>query len=428
MGAIDERRLISAVLRTGDMRAATHRGIIPGYFLVHSDEWEWVVERMAATKKVPTKADFSLQFPGFRFIRTDDVDLHAGAVVKAYAEQVLQGGILQVIDGLQEGKPLPTLLQEMAATGKAVAGALGAGTIAEGRLTDYKKFVSEIKRRQKAAARGGLGTPFGFETLDEATGGMCSDQVVVVCARPGVGKSWLLNRFAVEAVTRGKRVLFFSHEMNTFSVTSRMVSLLSYKEGLGSAFDPSAMRKGTLGRSAVLDLQRFLDRFLGHLKGEMHIVDSSKGRITPVTVQSCIEKVQPDIVFHDYLQLYARQNMGGGQDLRLEVARHSSQFKEWAGEYRMPYVTASQLNRTGDSKIVPPGLGAIAESDSPGQDADIILTAVPPSSKTMRSAIAKNREGPENDHLWIHKDPMQGIIEECTSEFAEELRTGEVMD
>lgn len=432
MGARDERRLISAVLRTGDMRPALEHGITAEAMPNYSIEWQWLTDRLNKVRKMPSTEDFRSQFPTFQVVRAQDVDLHAGAVAEEHAKALVFSMLSEGIDSLQGGMPATKLLEQLNKGHRTVAKALGSGGSVDGRLSDHRSYLAEVKRRQKLAETGGLGTPYGLQTLDDATGGMTKGHLIIWCSRPSVGKSWMLLRAAVMAVLAGKTVLFFSLEMNKFSVQTRLISLLSGMDPKGSPFDPAAIRKGSIGRSGVLDLSAFLKRTfagnpLGKPLGEVHIVDSTKERITPYHVQAAIERTQPDVVMLDYLQLFARQNAGSGSDLRLEVARHSSEFKGLAEMYEVPWCTASQLNRSGENKHVPPGLSTLAESDSPGQDADLVITMVPPSKQVRKALVAKNREGPDNDLFYVHFDPSQGLIEEVTPEEAEQITANEVL-
>lgn len=431
MGAMHERRLISAVLSTGDIRPAMNHGITAEAMLNHGDEWQWIVERERKNRKVPTRTDFLQQFPYFKTLKgANDVDLHAGAVAEEHAKALIYHVLSEGIDSLQDGMAATKLLEKLTQGARGVSKALGSGGSVDGRLSDHRSFLAEVRRRQKLAESGGLGVPYGLHTLDEATGGMIAGHLIIICSRPSVGKSWILLRSAAAAALAGKNVVFFSLEMNEFSVKTRLISLLAAMDPKGTGFDPAAIRKGSIGRSGVLELKSFLQRTWPSGKGvmgEVHIIDSTKERITPNHVRAAIERTQPDVVCLDYLQLFARQNSPSGGDLRLEVARHSSEFKALAELYEVPWLTASQLNRSGEMRSVPPGLSTLAESDSPGQDADLVLTMVPPSKKVRKALVAKNREGPDNDLLHIHFDPMQGVIEEVTAEEAEQITADEVM-
>lgn len=423
---VHEQRLISSVLRTRDLRPALYKGIEPVHFLDYRNEWKWVIDRNRVNKRVPSKADFRSTFPGFKILATDDVELHSGRVIESYAKALVVSGMGDILTALDEGKPIEQLVSKLRQTTRSVASTYGTQGTTSGRLTDFSSLWKEARRRQLLSeTNGSIGIPYGMPTLDEATGGMMDGQLIIFASRPGVGKSWLLDQLAKEAVLAGKTALLFTLEMDAFSVQSRMVSLLSSSYTKGP-FDPSAIRQGRLGRTGIVDLRKFLQNL--KVPGELHIVDGSKGKLDQVALEAAIETFQPDVVFLDYLQLWARLNSGQGSDMRLEVARWSSTFKQIGEANKFPFVTASQLNRSGDSKAVPPTLGALAESDSPGQDADVIVTMVPPSLSTLRCVIAKNREGPDGRHFWIHKAPQLGLIEEVTAEQASEIATNEVFD
>lgn len=423
MGAIEEQRLISAVLRTGDTQTAKHRGVNPSFFDCFKEEWEWIEERLRATKRPPTKTDFKLHFPSFTIKAVDDVGLYSADVIDSHAKALFHGGMSTLIDNFQQGMPMDQLLARLQAMSRDVSGVVGnAGSMSQAvrSFKDSKRFYAEVARRHRERQNGVLGVPWGMPTLDESTGGILPGWLSIFASRPNVGKSWLLHRFALSVAKAGKTALVVSLEMNGFSVHTRLVSLHSGMESSKhGTFDPSALRQGTLGRSGVLALKRFLNE--SQIPGDIHVLDGADEPVTPHRVEAALDRFTPDVLILDYLQLFARLNSPSGSDLRLEVARWSSKFKEIAELRKIAVITASQLNRAGESRNNPPSLSALAESDSPGQDSDLVVTMVPPSQDVIKAAIAKNREGPAGSTFWVHKDPSAGIVEECTKEVADDL-------
>jgi replicative DNA helicase len=425
MGANHERRLITAVLAVGDISPATSRGIGVEAMEAYPDEWRFLLDRTARNGVVPSRADFKAQFPAWSGIKgMRDVDLHADAVAKEYANQLTVRMLFQAAEDVERGIPLPKLLENLDTGKRSVVRAMGGGGGADNRLSDVKDFLTEVQRRRKMAASGGAGTPFGFPTLDEVTGGMTPGQLVIFCSRPSVGKSYLMCRAAVEAILAGKTVLFFSLEMAAFSLQTRMLSMLAAKDDKAMDIDPSAVRKGSIGWTNVLDVKAFMKRSFGKAgMGDVIIVDNSDpaSPLTEHRLQAIIEQERPDIAFLDYLQLFARINARGGMDLRNEVARMSSLCKSLGDMYKIPFVTASQINRPGESKVNPPSLSTLAESDSPGQDADVVITMVPPSRHVRKAFVAKNREGPDGDYFHLEFDPGRGVVEEVTADQAQSI-------
>jgi replicative DNA helicase len=217
--------------------------------------------------------------------------------------------------------------------------------------------------------RGGelTGIPTGFRDLDQMTGGLQAGELVVIAARPSMGKTaFALNIARNAAVDHGKKVAVFSLEMTTRSLIIRLLSS-------EAAIDFSSLRKGFLPMTDYRRLQTAADK-LTH--AEIWIDDSGSLDILEIKAKSRRLHAEHglDLVVLDYLQL-AHAEGRGRERKDLEVAEISKGLKALAKELEMPVIALSQLNRGPEQRDPDkrrPMMGDLRESGAIEQDADVI--------------------------------------------------------
>ncbi|MCL2228639.1 MAG: replicative DNA helicase [Firmicutes bacterium] len=247
------------------------------------------------------------------------------------------------------------------------------------------------------------GIETGFNGLDNMTNGLHGGELVILAARPGVGKTSLGLNMIMNAAQRGKKCAVFSLEMSKQSLVTRALSSLAgvsaYRAGRGELNNDEWKR--------MWQANDWLEMY------NIHIDDNSE--ITPIEIKRKCMRLKRDtgldFVMVDYLGL-----MTGGsvkrENRQVEVAANSRAMKVLAKELDIPVLLLSQLNRNvesrnkqgGDNK---PALHDLRESGAIEQDADIVLFIhmdKPPEhseEETDQSAlseaqiiVAKHRNGP----------------------------------
>jgi replicative DNA helicase len=246
--------------------------------------------------------------------------------------------------------------------------------------------------------RGGelTGLPTGFRDVDEITGGLQPGELIIVAARPSMGKTALaLNIARNAALDYGKKVAVFSLEMTTRSLILRL--LASEAE-----IDFSTLRKGFLANSAYRRLTEAGDRLS---RAEIWIDDSGIATILEIKAKCRRLKAERglDLVMLDYLQLASADGPRDRKD--LEIAEISRGLKALAKELQIPVVALSQLNRGPEQRDPDkrrPILGDLRESGAIEQDADVIAfiyrdviyNKETEDPKLAEVEIAKQRNGP----------------------------------
>lgn len=241
------------------------------------------------------------------------------------------------------------------------------------------------------------GVPTGITDLDQLTNGLHPGQLVIVAARPGLGKSTLALDFARSASIGNKRpAILFSLEMGKTEIAMRLLAAEA-QVGLDK------MHKGDISREQWATIASTQAR----VNDAPFYIDDSPNMTLPEIRAKCRRLKQQsglDLVIIDYLQL-----MTSGKKVesrQQEVSEFSRSLKLLAKELEVPVVALSQLNRNPDQRQDKlPAISDLRESGSLEQDADIvILLHRPPGSFDTNDPrageadiiVAKNRNGPQD--------------------------------
>ena len=255
------------------------------------------------------------------------------------------------------------------------------------------------------ASRGGqsLGIPTGFADLDEITNGLHPGQMIIVAARPGVGKSTLGLDFARSAsIQHGMTSVIFSLEMSKTEVVMRMLSA-------EAKIRLADMRGGRMGDD---DWTRLARRMSEISEAPLFIDDSPNMTMMEIRAKARRLKQRHDLrlVILDYMQL-----MTSGKKVesrQQEVSEFSRQLKLLAKELEVPVVAISQLNRGPEQRTDKrPMLSDLRESGSLEQDADIVLLINRPDAWERDDPrageadliLAKHRAGPTATVVVAHQ-------------------------
>jgi len=264
------------------------------------------------------------------------------------------------------------------------------------RWVDAMSMMGEAKQRIKAISVDGIkpGIQSGISQIDAITGGWQRSDLVILAARPSVGKTALATSMAVSAALAGKKVAIFSIEMSSEQVGSRILSSVS-------GVPLQAIRNGGLTLAQLADLESAAER-IGRLG--IYVDDSPSG--APADMKSKCRKVAVehgvDMIIVDYLQLMTADKSGKDQNRVNEVADISRGLKAIARELNVPVIALSQLSRMSEYRDTgEPRLSDLRDSGAIEQDADVVLMLWRPDSTSMESPIqdvkckiAKHRNGP----------------------------------
>jgi replicative DNA helicase len=243
------------------------------------------------------------------------------------------------------------------------------------------------------------GTPSGFKDIDEKTGGFQPGNLIVIAARPSMGKSALVANVAENAVLEGHAVALFSLEMSESELAQRFVSSQARIKG-------DELRRGRVPESQWPKILKACERLA---RAPLFVDDSSDTGVLEVRAKARRLHHQVDgglgLIIVDYLQLMRHE---GRIDNRVEqVGQISRGLKGLARELNVPVIGISQLSRAveqrgGEKK---PILSDLRESGQIEQDSDLVMFIYREEYYEKDSErpgeadiiIAKHRNGPVGD-------------------------------
>jgi len=230
-------------------------------------------------------------------------------------------------------------------------------------ITEYYK---ELYSSEKVK-----GVKSGFVELDQITGGWQKSDLIILAARPGMGKTAIALNFAETAgILNDKRVLFFSLEMSAIQLTQRLVSSQT------EVYLNSLKHK----RLTDMDYHSLQTKIDAAIKSSIYINDTGYCDISFIksTSRRLHQENNLDLIVVDYLQLIKGGTTYKG-NREQEISEISRNLKALAKELDLPIIVLSQLSREvekrGDKR---PQLSDLRESGAIEQDADIVLFLMRP--------------------------------------------------
>ena len=325
--------------------------------------------------------------------------VHVSANVEYYAGIVLETGLLRRLISAcaniageaykGEGEPADLLDQAESAIFK----------IAEQRQLNPIHAVGDLvnagvsRIEMQIGTEGGVtGLATGFTQLDELLSGLQPSDMIVLAARPSVGKTAFALNVACQIATKhNKAALVFSLEMAKEQLVQRLLCMQG-------AVDSQRLRTGYLARQEFAKVQQAA----GVLKeAPIFIDDTANIGVLELRSKARRHATQHpvDMIVIDYLQL---MTAGGGrnENRQTEIATISRSIKGIARELKVPVIALSQLNREADKDDMGvPKLSHLRESGAIEQDADVVLMlSRPPREEGRENVIhlnvAKQRNGP----------------------------------
>ncbi len=234
---------------------------------------------------------------------------------------------------------------------------------------DIRQIMMEVLHRTNSAAQAQgsvTGVPSGFSDLDYKTAGFQKSDLILIAARPSMGKTaFALNIAQYVAMKKKIPVAIFSLEMSGVQLGSRLVSM-------ESRVDSQKIRVGRLDAS---EWKNFLES-AKNISESRIILDDTPG-INPTQLRSRCRKYKlenPDLglIIIDYLQLMASSRRSDSR--QQEISEISRDLKEIARELDIPVIALSQLSRAVEKRDDKrPMLSDLRESGAIEQDADVVM-------------------------------------------------------
>ncbi|HLX41299.1 MAG TPA: replicative DNA helicase [Ktedonobacteraceae bacterium] len=260
-------------------------------------------------------------------------------------------------------------------------------------LSEYMNKLDQLHERRGTI----VGVPTGFTDLDRLTGGLQKSDLIILAARPAVGKTSLALSLAHNSAIKHQRsIAVFSLEMSKEQLVQRLLSM-------DAGVDQQHLRTGWIEDD---DWERIIFS-MGTLSEANIWIDDTAG-ISTVEMRSKARRLQTehgiDLIIVDYLQLMQSSVSGKRNENRVqEISEISRNLKGLARELDIPVLALAQLSRAVESRQSKvPQLSDLRESGSIEQDADIVMfiyrdDVYNPESERKNIAdiiVAKHRNGP----------------------------------
>ena len=271
------------------------------------------------------------------------------------------------------------------------------------RSTEFKSIQDVLYKTQadleKLAANKGdiTGIPTGYYELDKLTSGFHPHELIIIAARPGMGKTAVALNFVTNmAINSKKTVALFNMEMGAEQLATRMLASVGQIEG-------SKLKTGNLEHS---DWKR-VNEAISRLSSTNIFIDDTAGQTVGEIRSKCRKLATSpsglDIVVIDYLTLIQGSSKSGA-NRQQEVSDISRALKTMAMELNVPVIALSQLSRGIEQRVdKKPMLSDLRESGAIEQDADIVAflhcsdEEREKQNSLMEFVIRKHRNGPLAD-------------------------------
>jgi replicative DNA helicase len=296
--------------------------------------------------------------------RLENIEQYAGIVKeKSMLRRLIAAGNQIIASAFEQQEPAPQIVD---AAERLIF------NIAEDRARDGFVDVGSVahKRLEEIEAMGGrtemiTGVPTGFAELDKKTAGLQKSDLIILAARPSMGKTSFALNVAQYAAKAGYTVGVFSLEMSSQQLVSRLLCSEAH-------VDAHRFRTGYLNREEWQRLATGLQR----MSQTKVFIDDTPG-ITTLEMRAKSRRLKQehglDLLVVDYLQLIQGRSSRGNESRTNEVSQISRDLKMLAKELDVPLMALSQLSRAPETRTDHrPQLADLRESGSIEQDADVV--------------------------------------------------------
>ena len=375
-------------------------GFKSDYFVDCLEQFNFLKDFVEKYNQLPDKLTFIDKYPDFKIFVVHEP---REALIPRLKEEVFAKKLL----------PLYNKCSDMIADGDSITAAnllaekitqikqSLADTTSSVDITDYNYKMSEYKKLKEGLVL----MKTGFKEFDDLFGGWSNEDLVVIFARLGVGKSWIAIRYAYELVKQGKRVGFYAGEMSAEKLSLR---LDSFNTGISNF----SLLMGQLSEEDYSDIAKRLSS----LPGKMLVLTPQQlGNSASVEdIKNFIEAEKLDAIFIDQISLMRRDGKKSTHDAISQIA---NDLRVLQSIEQIPMFIVSQQNRSSlqDKEV---GAEHISQSDDIGQNATIaIALEYDKQTRLLTQNIVKSRNSSvaKFQYLWdIDKGRMKYIPQEAS--------------
>ena len=383
-----ELQVISKVLQDKNLSFLTLNNITDDYFITYTTEYEYIRDHVQKYGNVPDKETFLAKFPDFMIVNVAETDRY---LVDTFNEEHLYAKAVPVVNKIAElmqtdATAAVEYLESQLDNLRVRTAVIGTDIISQAR----KRF-EEYEEMRLNPEKFQINT--GFTQLDNIVGGWRrGEELVVLFARTGVGKSWILIKSLQHAWRCGYRVGLIEPEMSDVKTGYRFDTLY------GHLSNRSMVRGEELPDYAkyIEDLESRNNPFFVVSPKEFN------RRITVSKLRSFIQTNNIDILGIDGISYLTDERMRRGDNRTTQLTNISEDLMDLSIELGVPILVVAQSNREGAKEDKAPGLENIRDSDGIAYNCSIAVSIRQKDSRAELN-IEKNRNGVTGDtlsYLW----------------------------
>lgn len=399
-----ELQVLNRVLDNNSIQLLTFNNITEDYFTTYKDQYKFIINFYNKYNKVPSKETIQSQFVNnFEWLTVSDPDDFLIDRLKEEKQfRDFYSKMKEAVNYMTDGKTDKAIEIMQIATQQATINKQHKCIDLIGDVKErYNGYIERVNNPNKSFVSTGL------KELDDILGGWdLLNESATICARTGIGKSWMLIYFAAHAAKEGLRVGYYSGEMETDLVGYRLDTFLG------------GIANGSLthGNENIKDkYKNYADTLNTVIKGHVYCItpDDFGGRVTISKLKAFIEKYDIQILCVDQFSLLDDER--GAKTPREQYINLSKDLRALQRLKKIPILSAVQLNRFDDRDGQSPTTKNIAESDRIGQDSTTVLI-VERKNDNLILTIDKSRNAKSGDKLTYFWNTNMGILNYIPSE------------
>lgn len=399
LGSLTELQILNYAFIKNSLSIFSENGITADYFTTYRPQFEFLTSYYNQYGQLPSQETFQIKFDGkwdwLTVSDSADYLLKQLREAKLYRDVIVDYGKMTELIRDEKTDKAIEMMSEISQKYLQTSQSSCIDLITDGKAR-YDAYVERVNNPSKAFVTTGL------PELDEILGGWdLQNESAAICARTGVGKSWMLVYFAMSAAKAGLRVGYYSGEMEADLIGYRFDTLL------GNIANGSL----THGNASVKEqYENFIETLPTVVSGHLYCITPDDpmfgGRVTVDKLRSFIEKYDLQMLCVDQFSLVEDQRHA--KTPREQAVNISKDLRALQRIKKIPILYAVQLNRE-DTTENGPSTKNISESDRIGQDCSTVLF-IETKDDTMKMIIGKSRNAKSGDRLSYAWNKNMGII------------------
>ena len=379
-------QILNRVISTKDISIITDNNLTIDYFLEYEDEYSFIKEHFDNYKNVPDTETFINKFPDFELLEVNESDRY---LVDAIREEYLYSKSVPVIK-----KAAELLKSDSNEASRYLQSELV--NLTPNYTTPYVDIIHSNSRvemfEDKSNNKDKWFIPTGFEELDDIIyGWQCGEEFVVIFARTGIGKSWVLVKTVQHAWEIGKNVGYISPEMSADKIGYRF-------DTLNNHFSNMALVRGDKSKVSIDEYRQYNEKLAEHNNSILVStpMDFNK-QVTVGKLRTFVQANNLDMLAIDGITYMTDERYKRGDNKTTSLTNISEDLMALSCELKIPILVVVQSNRGGTEKDTP-DLEDIRDSDGIAHNATKVIS-LNQKEEALVMKIKKNRDGKIGDKL-----------------------------